>query len=402
MPEPIPLLFIDTSPTPTRGGAQKSLLFILNCIDKTIFKPYVVMFVPHDIENELEILDIPFFIIEPNQKSHPSYTKSSPPEPKNYLGNWRDLAYRIKALFTIEWKRFHYISTLINRVQPKLIYLNGNYTAAHGAILASKRFRLPLIAHQRRLSVYTLLDRFFARWIDCMIMYTQKYKEYLHELGVNPKMQTVIYNAVSMNDIHQLTDEQIEYYKHDLKLHESIPVICHIGTVHPIKGQDITLQAILKIWSTLSPFYLLYIGEERNIDYLQSLKSMIAGSAAEPYIHFLGNRQDVLSILQVCDISLEATQAEAGFSRVVIESMCMGKTIVAPKSGCSEIIQDGINGFLYQDNNIDDCAQAIGRALSSNVMQINNAAKNTALQFFDSDAVIHKIEDTILMTISNY
>lgn len=401
MIDPFHILFVDTSPTPTRGGAQKSLLFILRHLDKKKFTPHVFMYVPHGIEDELNQLEISFTIQFPNCKPKKT-TGNQPPEPTDYHGTWRDLAYRVKSLFTVEWKRYQTICKSIKQSNADLIYLNGNYTAAHGAIFAAKRFGLPLISHQRRLSVYTLLDRFLSSWIDCMIMYTSQYKDYIRQLGVNPQSDTVIYNALLFQDLPVYNPQIESNYKKEFGLDELIPVVCHIGTIHPIKGQEITLNAVMNAWRIDQPFYFLLIGEERNQNYVLSLKNLVKGEPIEPYIKFLGPRNDALSIVSICDISMDSTKAEAGFSRVVLESLCMGKTVIAPAAGCSEIIQNGVNGFLFSDEDVESCAASIQAALDCSREQIGKTAQEKARQLFDGQSVMSEIERTIHHTLQSH
>lgn len=404
MSHAVPVLYIDTSPTSTRGGAQNSLLFILKHIDRTKYSPFVLMYLPHGIEDELNQLSVPFLIV--SNKNHYNTTKKTKQEapihyelPQNRLGTYRDLGFRLKYILKHEWRRFWAVRKYAYAIQAKLIYLNGNYTTAHGAILAAKTLGIPVIAHQRILSVYTIIDRHFSRHIDFMIMYTQKYMQKLLELGVKPKRCDFLYNAVRLDQLPGYSAESEMKYRNEFGFKPNIPIITQVGNVDTIRGHDLSIAAAMRIWNRDKPFYLLLVGEIRDPDYLQYLQSIYNNTGMEPHVVFTGFRSDAVDILSVSTISLEATYMEAGFTRVVIESLALGKTLVAPEAGCSEIITHQENGFLYKNGSVDDMAESLSQALHADHIAIGTQARKTAIQHFDINNMMsryHEILDSVI------
>ena len=398
MHECVPVLFVDTSPAPTRGGAQQSLLFILRNLSRDRFAPSVLAYVPHGIEDELRELGIPLHILDPKAESG-TPAHSTPASEKKldepeypYHGTWRDLGARIKHLIRVGIPQSKRIANYARETGARIIYLNGSFPSALSAILAARRLGIPCIAHQRRISTYTLLDRLFARAIDLMIFYSSHYMDLMLSIGIAPRYRTVIYNSVNRASLPGPPELDKDEYRNEFGCVEEIPIACHVGTLVPVNGQDLVIQAAQRAWRPERPFYLLFIGDTRDSGYHAHIRSLYEGKPIEPYVVFAGYRQDALSILNVCDISLEATQVQAGFSRVVIESLALGKKLVAPRNGCQEILQDGINGYLYKDGDPDDFGTKIAEALDTDGQSIIEAARETSQTLFDENAVMQQLE----------
>lgn len=85
----------------------------------------------------------------------------------------------------------------------------------------------------------------------------------------------------------------------------------------------------------------LAVGDGKNLD---ACKSMV--STNEKSIFFVGKRKDVEALVQQIDIGVLCTFTE-GISNSVMEYMAAGKPVVVTNGGgSSELVADGITGFL--------------------------------------------------------
>jgi len=80
-------------------------------------------------------------------------------------------------------------------------------------------------------------------------------------------------------------------------------------------------------------------------------------------ILFLGSREDVESIMQLCDIGVLTTNQERhgeGISNAILEFSALGKPVVATSGGGTlEIIEDHVNGFLINPKSPEALAEKI-------------------------------------------
>lgn len=98
-----------------------------------------------------------------------------------------------------------------------------------------------------------------------------------------------------------------------------------------------------------------------------------------PRILFLGFREDVEKILSISDISVLCSNISfhgEGVSNTIVESMAFGVPVVATKSGGTpEIVEDGINGFCIENNEVSAFSQKIDLLLSQPDFRKNMASQ---------------------------
>ena len=62
------------------------------------------------------------------------------------------------------------------------------------------------------------------------------------------------------------------------------------------------------------------------------------------------------------DLVVNCSKKPEAFGRSLIEAMAMGTPVIAPAiGGPLDIIEDGKNGFLFEQNDIKDLAEKIGK-----------------------------------------
>jgi glycosyltransferase involved in cell wall biosynthesis len=90
------------------------------------------------------------------------------------------------------------------------------------------------------------------------------------------------------------------------------------------------------------------------------LKQLTAESGLSEKVHFLGLRRDVASILADCDVFVLASRpGTEGMSNAVLEAMSAGLPPVITRCGFEEILEDGREGILVADNDVEKMSQAL-------------------------------------------
>lgn len=155
---------------------------------------------------------------------------------------------------------------------------------------------------------------------------------------------TVVHDGVPVKD----------YYVDNNSVHETVNVLLY-GRVVPGKGQLFYVQAAENILRNISvPCTFYFAGKTEDEDYFNNCMQSIQQSGQEEHIKYLGQISDIQNLLRDTDIVCVCSTKE-GFGRVTVESMLGNCLIVGAASGATtELIQDGVNGILYQPNNQDD------------------------------------------------
>lgn len=89
------------------------------------------------------------------------------------------------------------------------------------------------------------------------------------------------------------------------------------------------------------------IGKNFGDSYSKHLEYFIQSNSLENHIHLYGNRTDIQNILSQSSIGVLASTAE-GFPVTLLEYALANLTVISTNAGyCSEIIEDGVNGLLF-------------------------------------------------------
>ena len=95
---------------------------------------------------------------------------------------------------------------------------------------------------------------------------------------------------------------------------------------------------------------------------LNSIKGLVLKKYKDKIL-FMGNKKDVESIVNIFDIGVLLTNnniAREGISNSIIEYMALEKPVVATDSGgTKEIVEDGINGFLVKNEDVESITRKI-------------------------------------------
>jgi glycosyltransferase involved in cell wall biosynthesis len=98
--------------------------------------------------------------------------------------------------------------------------------------------------------------------------------------------------------------------------------------------------------------HFIIIGDDlfnENVDYTDELKNNIQIQGLEKNISFIGHRKNIKDYMSCLDIVMHCSIDEP-FGRVIIESMALGKPVIAYDSGGPrEIIADQVTGFLASE-----------------------------------------------------
>ena len=132
-----------------------------------------------------------------------------------------------------------------------------------------------------------------------------------------------------------------------------------IGSIHPIKGQDILIDT-LKQFPELKGDGVEYwiVGKEEDTEYSKKIQKEIQTLSN---VIILGEikKEKMNSLYTKIDIALIPSREET-MSLVAIEAMQHGKVcIVSDITGIAEYIKDGENGFVFESENREIFASKI-------------------------------------------
>ena len=138
----------------------------------------------------------------------------------------------------------------------------------------------------------------------------------------------------------------------------------------------------------LSALLLVGDGEERL-----ALTALVEAMGIRKHVRFLGNQPPkvVARALAAADVFVMASFTE-GFSNAMVEAVASGRPLVTTEvSGASDLIREGLNGFMVREHSPRVFADAIVRALE--LPDAERVSRELALESFSDQRlwrVIHE------------
>lgn len=170
----------------------------------------------------------------------------------------------------------------------------------------------------------------------------------------------------------------------------STPFILAVGRLNNSTKQfDKLIDAYLQtsFFKTQVPLYIIGEGKDREV-----LKIQIYQKNLVDYVHLLGFKPDVKHYMKLAKIVVMSSNVE-GFPMVLLESLAAGTPVVSfdCPSGPSELIVDGKNGILVEDQNFETLVTAMDKMHAD--LEFYNQCKAGAIssvEKFSTENVISK------------
>lgn len=309
----------------TFGGAERVIFTLCNYLDRTQFKPTLVLFnqegMPLNLLNsDVEVIDLKidriryaiFSVLKLIRKEKPDIV----------FGGWGEVSAFLSPFIPLFPK-------------TKFVTRETNVVSEH-----VKRKEI----------------RFFYRFYNNFHKIIAQSDDMLVDLEENFKIKsekiTKINNPVDVEFIQSKMNSTEELFN------TSVKNLVAIGNLTERKGFDL----LLEVFSHLKdePIHLSILGEGKDREILIQKKEALGLIN----IHFLGNQPNPYPYLKQADLFVLSSRYE-GFPNVLLEAGVCGTYALANDcpGGINEIIQPGINGEIADIRNSEDFAAKIKELL---------------------------------------
>ncbi len=262
-------------------------------------------------------------------------------------------------------------------------------TVVLAKVLSKKK---PKIIQTRNMTMTRFKDDFYHRWlyknIETMHAVTYQVKEQLQKFipsDICPKVEMVYMGCEASN----INNDRVEELRKSYNLTDEF-VVGIVGRIEDGKGQYLVIEALEKLKNL--HIKALIVGHTMDEKYLSQLKQKVRDLQIEDKVIFTGFTKEVNEHMQLFDVNILATPKET-FGLVVIEAMANGVCMCATnKAGPLEIIEDGVDGVLFERNN-DDLADKIKMLYEDRELtkKLALAGQKKAFKMFDSKTQLVKL-----------
>lgn len=256
------------------------------------------------------------------------------------------------------------------------------------SIFSKIRYHLNVkIVHTRRQNPLSsggwLQRQFYIKFTSNIIVISKGLKSIFVKKGYPEGHIKVIHNGIPKSRYNEWSEERVRHFKDKLNVNPDAKII---GCISRFKEQPQLIKAIANLNDP--SIELLFAGTEPDAiqPYLDEYKVINK-------VHLLGKvpSEDILNIYRILDINVLPSTMD-GFGLVLIEAMAMGCPVIATNfGGIPDVIQDGENGFLFDNENIIELQEKIKILLKNHKVR-NKLIKNGLATAFDKFTMEKTIE----------
>ncbi len=371
------------------GGGQRSLLLLLNLLDKNRFMPFVgclgeSAFAAEVAKTEASV--IPLSLPAAHNKTD-----------KVKRFTFRDLLEDLQQLQVV-----YQIHSSVKRHRIDLIHANSLSAALLGGVVARIN-RIPILMHKRYATSYGILDRFCERLLHRVILVSEATR---WDFAPAAK-QTLIYNGVDLNAF-QASPKEVETLRKEI-LSDATDTATLAGVVTRItreKGIHFLVRSMAELKKKESIKLLIVGGPyfQKDVAYMEELKQEAADLGVENSVIFTGFLSDTRIVTSLIDIVLVPSIIPEACPRTIIEAMAAGKPVIATPLGGSKELVTPETGILVPPEDALTIADAMANLAADRerLRTMGEAARRRAAQLFNSkkNTALTEAVYTELLTVS--
>lgn len=293
------------------------------------------------------------------------------------------------------------LSDILDEFAPDIIHSQHPFLLGMSALRTARYRKLPLVfTHHTLYEQYThyvpgdsvMMQHFaielatrYANLCDQVIAPSQSIAQLLQQRGVESPI-AVIPTGVYLE---KFADGDGLSVRQQYGIPADAQVIGHLGRLAPEKNLEVLAQAVASAVCTRAAAHFLVVGTGPSE---QAIRTIFANAGMADRLHMAGilQQQQLTDALHAMDIFAFASTSETQ-GMVLTEAMAAGLPVVAfDAPGVREVVDDGINGLLLQQETSEAMTAALGQLLDygpGELASLREGARRTAEMFAMSCSV---------------
>jgi len=213
--------------------------------------------------------------------------------------------------------------------------------------------------HEHRSFLRNVLDRLLVRQTSSYFGVAEAQKRYLIDgLHCPDHKVRIIHNGVELALFDVRSDRGILT---EFGIEAGQPVVGIVASLRPEKDHATFLHAARTVVNDFPKAQFLVVGDGTTRAELEALSAEL-GIADN--VHFAGARKDIHPILRAIDVFTLSSTKET-FPIAVLEAMACARPVVCTDvGGISEVVEDGVSGFLVPPKDPTQLAARLTQLLS--------------------------------------
>jgi len=356
------------------GGAARTLLNIINNLDRSIFSPVLVT-LNYNGSYEKEVKeDVIFIKLDTTRLSRSIF----------------------KLARIIRKEKIDIVFSTIPRVNTiAILATRFSFSKAKSVIREADN-----LGGKLSVNIQLLLFGLVYKLSNQIISLSEGVKENLiKRYKINPSEIEVIYNPVDLQSIEEkIKNGKIE--EKDRVLYETEDkIIVTAGRLVPQKDQKTLLDAFANV-NKVTKSHLIILGEGYLKDQLEQQAKDLH---IHDRVHFVGFQRNPYIYFKQADLFVLSSIHE-GFSHVIAEALATGVPVVSTncKSGPAEVLDNGEYGELCGVGNVEEMTQKILYVFGLNQEQLHQLIQKglNRAEHFNAQKIVRNYETVFLRTLN--
>lgn len=245
---------------------------------------------------------------------------------------------------------FHY-GKLTECINPNDFSCSGNFNYKISAWQQIKKFK-------RRYNPFRniIIRHYLKKYVDKVFAVSSALKKALNDNSINNV--EIIHNSIDINSF-QIKPEKIDEFRQKYNLKDK-KIILFGGRLSEAKGGEKIIRAMSYIAQEVPETILLILG--RDNEYVHEILALAGKLKIEKNIVFIGWLwgEELKASYHACDIAVVPSLCFETFVMINIEAMVCKKPVVSTCfGGPSEVVQDGVTGYIINPFDIKNMAEKI-------------------------------------------
>lgn len=253
------------------------------------------------------------------------------------------------------------LTRLLRKEKPAIVHTHGSFSGRIAAKLCGSRIvytrhsAFPVSPKLQKGVFHRLNGWINGVFADTIIAVSPAARENLIESGISPRCIRLVGNGVQA--LRPATEEQTRALRASLGIPAGCFVAGYPARLEDYKGHDLLLEAAARLKNTGRDFCILIAGRGAQE---QRLRSRTEEMGLSEQVRFLGFVEDMPGFLSILDVQLNCSTLSEACSMSIIEGMSLGLPTIASRcSGNPWLVEDGVTGLLFENNNAAALADAL-------------------------------------------
>lgn len=289
-----------------------------------------------------------------------------------------------------KWMKFRKINAVVKEFQPDVLisYLEGSNMLACLIRIFGGKFKL--IVSERgmthALSIKKRFKFFLYRWSDKVVPNSYTEKQYIEEHfeRLRNKLCTIT-NFVDTNFFSPANVLQKDTT-------DVLKILC-VASIWPVKNILLFLKAISELVHRGVSLQVKWYGNILSESYYNTCIEMCKNLNLSEIVYFNKASEHIREEYRQADVFCLPSLSE-GFPNVICEAMSCGLPILCSNvSDNSQIVEDGITGFLFNPQSVENMSEAFFRFIHlspENKHKMRENARRLAFEKFSSEHFVQE------------